>query len=363
MPPVEANPQMRRIGRKHTVKDYSKLMNYDEDEELDSKLPPSPVKHKRPTNLLWKPSRNRQKIERNRWKNKSKRAAGVTNEARDSQSSTSSHIGTSPPTVSDIISPNTQPTEPPSTTTVRERNIQNEETLEGSDKAIQPSTSKGTTIQPEQNETVLVPASKEETKIAIDALLSLGSDLNYGLDAEPTANDLLQRIAPANILPDPTLMVSEMNSDDTEILDEHVAPNDVDNQLEPSTKGTDVKQETRKGQLVVQSFQLPHNHRPRHKFSCVGCSKKFANNKELNDHFRNSHPPLTCSDCKKLFPRQVPSKNTSTHIMNLCMSVTGAIKVSISRANYHHTDRNILQTRAWPVSMQIVEKDLNAVAN
>ena len=25
------------------------------------------------------------------------------------------------------------------------------------------------------------------------------------------------------------------------------------------------------------------------------------NNKELNDHFKNSHPPLTCSDCKKLF--------------------------------------------------------------
>ena len=169
------------------------------------------------------------------------------------------------------------------------------------DTAIQPSTSKGTNIQPEPNKILLTPASKEETKIAIDALLSMGSDLNYGLDEEPTDNELLQPIAPGNILPDPTPMISEMNSDDTEILDEHVATNDIDNKPKPSTKGTDVKQETRKGQLVIQSFQLARNRRPGCRFSCVGCSQKFANNKELNDHFRSLHPPLTCSDCKKLF--------------------------------------------------------------
>ena len=56
-PPVEVNPEIRCTGRKCTVKDYSKLLNYDDDDELDSKLPSSPVKHKRPTNLLWKTSR------------------------------------------------------------------------------------------------------------------------------------------------------------------------------------------------------------------------------------------------------------------------------------------------------------------
>ena len=41
--------------------------------------------------------------------------------------------------------------------------------------------------------------------------------------------------------------------------------------------------------------------KPALKFGCVGCSLKFNNNKEPNDHFRTAHPPLTCSDCKKLF--------------------------------------------------------------
>ena len=49
-------------------------------------------------------------------------------------------------------------------------------------------------------------------------------------------------------------MVSEINSDDTEILDETVAPTTDNTPVVPSTKETDDKQEKRKGQLVVQSF-------------------------------------------------------------------------------------------------------------
>ena len=45
-PPVEENSQMRRTGRKRTVKDNSKLLNYDEDDEPNSNLPPLPVKCK-----------------------------------------------------------------------------------------------------------------------------------------------------------------------------------------------------------------------------------------------------------------------------------------------------------------------------
>ena len=52
-PPVEETPQMRCTGRRCTVTDYKKLINYDKNEEIDNKLPPSPKKHKkRPTNLL-----------------------------------------------------------------------------------------------------------------------------------------------------------------------------------------------------------------------------------------------------------------------------------------------------------------------
>ena len=61
-----------RTGRKRTVTDYNKLINYDDD-ELDDNLSPSPLKRKRPTNLLRKPSRNRQRIECNRKRNKNKK--------------------------------------------------------------------------------------------------------------------------------------------------------------------------------------------------------------------------------------------------------------------------------------------------
>ena len=85
----------------------------------------------------------------------------------------------------------------------------------------QPSTSDGTpSVDPIQhNETIMVPAMSEETRTAIDALLSLGSDLRLGLDEERTDNEILQPIAPNNVLPDPTSMISEINSDDTEVLD------------------------------------------------------------------------------------------------------------------------------------------------
>ena len=204
------------------------------------------------------------------------------------------------------MSPKAQPIKPPTTvsTTVTKQNKQNEETPQVSDTTNQASTSKGTTLDKhlEQQDTVLVPATKEETRITIDALLSLGNDLNFGLEADPTDYNLLQPIAPKSTLPDPTPMVSEINSDDTEILDEHVAADENNTPIVPTTKGTDVKQEKRKGQLVIQSFQLASNYKPKCKFGCVGCPQKFANNKELNDHFRSSHPPLMCSDCKKLFP-------------------------------------------------------------
>ena len=148
---------------------------------------------------------------------------------------------------------------------------------------------------------ILVPATTDETRTVIDALLSLGSDLPIGLNNDENNNEVLQPIAPGNILPDPTPMVADIDRDDMEILDEHVVPNEAENQEETPIIKTDNKPEKRKGQLVVQNFQLARNRRPKCTFSCVGCPQRFPNNKELNDHFRNMHPPLTCSDCNKLF--------------------------------------------------------------
>ena len=51
-PPEEETRQMRCTGRKRMVTDYSKLIDYDENDEIDSKLQPSPNKRKKTTNQL-----------------------------------------------------------------------------------------------------------------------------------------------------------------------------------------------------------------------------------------------------------------------------------------------------------------------
>ena len=135
----------------------------------------------------------------------------MNEETPDSQSSISSPIGMLPP-VSHSISPNAQPIELPTTvsTKTEKQKKRKNKISELRDLANQANTSKGTSSdkQPDQQDTVLVPATKDETKIAIDALLSLGNDLNFGTEMIPTDNDLLQPIAPGNTLPDPTPMVS-----------------------------------------------------------------------------------------------------------------------------------------------------------
>ena len=197
--------------------------------------------------------------------------------------------------------PKAQHIKPPSSSTITspENSAHHNEPPDTLDINNQAGTSKDASAQ---QGTVLVPATREETQIAIDALLTLGRDLSFGIDAGQEDNDILQPIAPGDTLPDPTPMVSELNSDDTEMLEQHITPNEETKPAEPqNNNGPKPNQEKRKGQLVVQNYQLARNRKPRRKFSCVGCRQKFANNKELNDHFRSSHPPLTCSDCKKLF--------------------------------------------------------------
>ena len=203
------------------------------------------------------------------------------------------------------MSPNAQPIEPPTTvlTKTEKQKKRKNKTSETRESANQTDNSKNTSSdkQSDQQDTVLVPATKDETKIAIDALLSLRNDLNFGTEMDPTDNDLLQPIAPGNTLPDPSPMVAEVNPDDMEILDEIGAPHTDNTPVVPNTKDIGNKQGKRKGKLAVQNFQLVRNYKPKCRFSCVGCPQKFATNRELNDHFRSLHPRLTCSECKKLF--------------------------------------------------------------
>ena len=95
-------PATRHTSRKRTVTDYKKLADYTDDDTVKHI-----VKRKKPTNLLRKPSRYRQKIERTRRRNKQNKSSNRTS---DSRSTASGNVGTSPPsTISDSISPEAQP--------------------------------------------------------------------------------------------------------------------------------------------------------------------------------------------------------------------------------------------------------------
>ena len=239
---LQNTSNIRRTGRKQTVTDYRKLINFDDNDDLDSNLPPSPVKRKCPTNLLRKLSRNRQKIERDRKKNKNKKGLTVNKSVTDNKSPTSSAMGTSSPTVSDSLSPEAQPTTP-ITTPMPIKQIENKDQCLKADAVASTTKEKSTPTPSEQNKTITVAATREEVMIAIDALLSLGNDLSYGLDMEPTDNELLQPIAPVNTVPDPPQMVPETQSDDTEILEDNSPTKNDKDQGEQITDKMERKKE------------------------------------------------------------------------------------------------------------------------
>ena len=243
------------------------------------------TKKKKPTNLLRRPSRNRQKIERTRRIAKQNKTSVMSSNNR---STTSGNVGTSPPsTISDSISSEAELiTTPNKLAAITVPDITSKD-------------NQASTSSYKVNTTVLRPASREETDIAIDALLSLGRDLEFGTNTKTDDNENLQPIAPRNVLPDPAPMVSELNTDDPEIQDEQ--PSDEDDANGKGVEPKKIDTRNKKGQLIVQNYQLARKYKPKRRFSCVVCRQKFINNKELNDHFKVAHPPLTCSDCKKLF--------------------------------------------------------------
>ena len=60
-----------------------------------------------------------------------------------------------------------------------------------------------------------------------------------------------------------------------------------------------------KGTLKVTKYGLRKAPRNTRSYKCQNCGKHEKSVRELNDHHRQAHPPLLCSDCNKIF--YVPS--------------------------------------------------------
>ena len=56
-----------------------------------------------------------------------------------------------------------------------------------------------------------------------------------------------------------------------------------------------------KGKLKVMKYGLRKSHQKTRTYKCQNCGKRENSVRELNNHHRQAHPPLLCSDCNQIF--------------------------------------------------------------
>ena len=86
---------------------------------------------------------------------------------------------------------------------------------------------------------------------------------------------------------------------------------DVTVPMLPRVIGTAIKVETQseiattskstKKVFKTVEYKLKRKYVKARRFSCVGCNSSFSSQRELNEHFRASHPPVKCDTCEKSF--------------------------------------------------------------
>ena len=143
---------------------------------------------------------------------------------------------------------------------------------------------------------ITMAATEEEMQTAIEALLTLGADMPAA-DVEIEENATLIPLAPQ--VPDPGPPPQ---------------PTDVA-QTEPKVIGTVVKveqkiiqpnndqpTEKKKKTFVTVEYKLKRKYvNTKQKFPCEKCHQNFGSQREVNEHFRTTHPPVQCDICQKTF--------------------------------------------------------------
>ena len=147
--------------------------------------------------------------------------------------------------------------------------------------------------KPSTSGTIAVAATTEETQTAIDALLSLGTDLpvsNTDLDENAALVPLAPQPHDANQPIDPTKTSQ---------------PSIIGTAVKIEDKGTPSKvaqSDERKKTFVTVEYKLKQKYvNKTRKFPCEKCHTTFSSQHEVNEHFRMTHPPVQCDMCEKTF--------------------------------------------------------------
>ena len=168
-------------------------------------------------------------------------------------------------------------------------------------------------------------ASSEETKVTIEALLSLGNDVipenditaensalvPIGINAPPTINDNLDTVNDSqnDVSDQPTIsapisapaQTPQLDHTDDDLIVNKDTTESTDSQT--TTPDSVPAKKEKKGTLVTKNFALPRRIRPTRSFKCSveKCNQVLSAVKDLNQHHRNKHPPVKCNMCTKYF--------------------------------------------------------------
>ena len=168
-----------------------------------------------------------------------------------------------------------------------------------------PDTSNTTDVQNDNDQ--LMPIGKFNTVMDINPVeIKLGNDDVAKAIANMPAD---QRFKPsvANTDVDASPVAENPNADDTR------PESQTDQRLDtpsptPPRKNNDAADNSvpdptssSKGQLKVTKYGLWKSHHKTRSYKCQNCGKREKSVRELNNHHRQAHPPLLCSDCNQIF--------------------------------------------------------------
>ena len=143
---------------------------------------------------------------------------------------------------------------------------------------------------------VTVAATEEETQTAIEALLTLGADMPAA-DAEIDENAALVPLALQ--APDPGPPPQPINANQTE---PKIIGTVVKVEQKTIQPGNDQPTEKKKKTFVTVEYKLKWKYvNTKCKFPCKKCHQNFGSQREVNEHFRTTHPPVQCDICQRTF--------------------------------------------------------------
>ena len=187
------------------------------------------------------------------------------------------------------------------------------------------------------------PQTMEDEDDAVDALLSLGSDLSQNISADDPLNEnallmpigapTIQDINPvevkldqvsvdntiANVIeqeqlletstqsPSQTKQVSPVDTENDKPADSDgtiPAEDEVEESIDANQNNTDDKPPPtpKKGSVEIKEYGVKRKVSDgKLKFKCPKCGKRTKTRKQQNQHYKDSHDPIMCSNCDKVF--------------------------------------------------------------